>query len=64
MDITSILGVVIGAVLIVFVGIGPAKLGNFWDGASVAIVLGRTAFWRWRRRRTSLTICFLSKESC
>ena len=42
MDITSILGVIIGAVLIVFVGIGPAKLGNFWDGASVAIVLGGT----------------------
>lgn len=42
MDITSILGVIIGAVLIVFVGIGPAKLGNFRDGASVAIVLGGT----------------------
>ena len=40
MDITSILGLVIGIVLIVFVGISPAKLGNFWDGASVAIVLG------------------------
>ena len=42
MDITSILGVVIGAVLIVFVGISPAKLGNFWDGPSIAIVLGGT----------------------
>ena len=42
MDITSILGVVIGAVLIVFVGIGPAKLGNFWDPASIAIVVGGT----------------------
>ncbi len=42
MDITSILGVIIGAVLIVFVGIGPAKLGNFWDGPSIAIVLGGT----------------------
>ncbi len=40
MDITSILGLVIGAVLIVFVGITPAKLGNFWDLESVAIVLG------------------------
>ena len=39
MDITSILGVIIGTVLIVFVGIGPDKLGNFWDGPSVAIVL-------------------------
>ena len=42
MDITSILGVIIGTVLIVFVGISPAKLGNFWDGASIAIVLGGT----------------------
>lgn len=42
MDITSILGVIIGAVLIVFVGITPAKLGNFWDLESVAIVLGGT----------------------
>ena len=42
MDITSILGVVIGAVLIVFVGIGPAKLGNFWDLPSIAIVIGGT----------------------
>ena len=42
MDITSILGVIIGTVLIVFVGISPAKLGNFWDGPSIAIVLGGT----------------------
>lgn len=42
MDITSILGVVIGAVLIVFVGIGPKALGNFWDLPSLAIVLGGT----------------------
>lgn len=42
MDITSILGVIIGTVLIVFVGISPAKLGNFWDGSSIAIVLGGT----------------------
>lgn len=42
MDLTSIIGVVIGVVLIVFVGIGPADLMNFWDPASVAIVLGGT----------------------
>lgn len=42
MDITSILGLVIGMVLIVFVGIGPKSLGNFWDPASLAIVLGGT----------------------
>lgn len=42
MDITTILGLVIGVVLIVFVGIGPSKLGNFWDAQSVAIVLGGT----------------------
>lgn len=42
MDITSILGLLIGTVLIVFVGITPAKLGNFWDAESVAIVLGGT----------------------
>ena len=42
MDLTSIIGVVIGVVLIVFVGIGPKDLGNFWDPASVAIVLGGT----------------------
>lgn len=42
MDITSVLGVVIGAVLIIVVGIGPAKLGNFVDIPSIAIVLGGT----------------------
>lgn len=42
MDVTSIVGLVIGVVLVVFVGITPAKLGNFWDGTSVAIVLGGT----------------------
>ena len=42
MDITSILGLLIGTVLIVFVGITPAKLGNFWDPESIAIVLGGT----------------------
>lgn len=40
MDITTILGLIIGAVLVVFVGITPAKLENFWDPASVAIVVG------------------------
>ncbi len=42
MDITTILGLLIGIVLIVFVGIKPAFLGNFWDPQSVAIVLGGT----------------------
>ena len=40
MDITRILGFVIGMVLIIFVGITPAKLGNFWDPESLAIVVG------------------------
>lgn len=40
MDITSILGFVIGMVLIIFVGITPAKLGNFWGPESLAIVVG------------------------
>ena len=40
MDITTILGIIIGAVLVVVVGITPAKLGNFWDPASLAIVVG------------------------
>lgn len=39
MDITSILGVIVGAVLIVF-GIGLDKLGNFWDAQSLLIVFG------------------------
>ena len=42
MDITSVLGVVIGMVLIIVVGIGPSKLGNFVDVPSIAIVLGGT----------------------
>ena len=42
MDITSVLGVIIGAVLIIVVGIGPAKIGNFVDIPSIAIVLGGT----------------------
>lgn len=40
MDITTILGIIISAVLIVFVGINPTKLGNFWDPPSLAIVVG------------------------
>ena len=39
MDITSILGLVLGAVLIVF-GIGVGSLGNFWDPKSILIVFG------------------------
>ena len=42
MDLTSIIGVVVGMVLIIFVGISPSDLGNFWDPPSVAIVLGGT----------------------
>ena len=42
MDLTSIIGLIVGAVLIVTVGIGPEHLGNFWDPASVAIVVGGT----------------------
>lgn len=42
MDLTSIIGLVVGMVLIVFVGIGPKDLGAFWDPQSVAIVLGGT----------------------
>jgi len=41
-DVTSIIGLLLAVVLIVFVGIGPAKLGNFWDPQSVAIVIGGT----------------------
>lgn len=39
MDITSILGLVLGAVLIVL-GIGFGSLGNFWDLQSILIVFG------------------------
>lgn len=42
MDLTSIIGVVIGTILIITVGIGPKSLGNFWDVPSVAIVVGGT----------------------
>lgn len=42
MDLTSIVGIVVGVILIIFVGIGPAELINFWDLPSVAIVLGGT----------------------
>nr|WP_317378100.1 MotA/TolQ/ExbB proton channel family protein [uncultured Faecalimonas sp.] len=42
MDLTSIIGVIVGAILVIMVGIGPDKIGNFWDPASVAIVVGGT----------------------
>ena len=42
MDLSSIIGVVAGLVLVIFVGIGPSKIGNFWDPQSIAIVLGGT----------------------
>lgn len=42
MDLTSIIGLIIGMVLIIFVGIGPENMGNFWDPASMAIVIGGT----------------------
>lgn len=42
MDLTSIIGLVVGMFLIVFVGIGPKDLNAFWDPQSVAIVLGGT----------------------
>ncbi len=42
MDLTSIIGLVVGAVLIVTVGIGPASLENFWDLPSVGITIGGT----------------------
>ena len=41
MDLTSIIGLVLGAVLIVN-GITIGKLGNFWDVGSIAIVVGGT----------------------
>lgn len=41
MDISSILGLVIGAGVILW-GIGFGSLGNFWDPSSLAIVIGGT----------------------
>lgn len=41
MDITTIIGVIVGFGLMVF-GIGVGKLGNFWDPGSIIIVLGGT----------------------
>lgn len=41
MDITSILGLVLGAFLIIW-GIGFDKVGNFWDPDSLSIVVGGT----------------------
>lgn len=42
MDLSSVIGLVVGTVLVIVVGIGPAKIGNFWDPQSIAIVLGGT----------------------
>ncbi len=42
MDLTSIIGIITGAILIITVGIGPDKMTNFWDVPSMAIVLGGT----------------------
>lgn len=42
MDLTSIIGIITGAILIITVGIGPSKMTNFWDIPSIAIVLGGT----------------------
>lgn len=41
MDITTILGIILGFVVIVF-GIGLDKIGNFWDPDSIIIVVGGT----------------------
>lgn len=41
MDLTTIIGILLGTALIVN-GIGIAKLGNFWDPPSVLIVIGGT----------------------
>ncbi len=41
MDITTLLGMVLGMALVVW-GIGTSKLGNFWDPQSLALVLGGT----------------------
>lgn len=42
MDITTGLGIILGAILIFILGVGVDKLGLFWDPPSVAIVLGGT----------------------
>lgn len=41
MDVTTIIGILIGAVLILY-GIGLKAIGNFWDFQSVIIVAGGT----------------------
>ena len=41
MDVTTLLGIVIGMALVVW-GIGTSKLGNFMDPQSLVIVLGGT----------------------
>ncbi|MCI9133505.1 MAG: motility protein A [Lachnospiraceae bacterium] len=42
MDLTTLIGMALGMVLVVIVGIGMDKLGNFWDPQSLAMVLGGT----------------------
>lgn len=42
MDLTSIIGIVVGMVLIITVGIGPDKLMNFVNIPSIAITVGGT----------------------
>ena len=42
MDITTIIGVVLGVGLII-AGIGPSEMGNFFDTSSIMIVIGGTA---------------------
>lgn len=41
MDLTTLIGIVLGGILIVW-GIGPVNLGNFVDTSSVLIVVGGT----------------------
>lgn len=43
MDITTLLGIVLGMALVVW-GITVSKLGNFWDPQSLALVLGGSIF--------------------
>lgn len=43
MDITSVLGLVLGVILVFILGVKPANLMNFWDRDSIFIVVGGTA---------------------
>ncbi len=40
MDLATLIGYITGFVCVVFIGIGPEKIFNFWDTASAAIVVG------------------------